>query len=465
MGLRAGTGGGSLKSRLKVTIASNLLILIGVLIIMKPYLENEADIIIQDLVSGDYALGVPTVSILFSHFIIGAVTGALESVMPALPWYMIFHYLICFAALSTITYLSPKRGETWEVRLLTFAVIIYLGLECYGLPGYVKSACVTALACFFLIFTFVTDKLDKAGYIRYSAAAVVFGVISSLISFFVFFAVFCLCAVLGVIYLLINGIGDDRKSFVRSMITGIAVAAGIVSLAAAFYYIDRLHYFHDPALSASIAYRLGYEKCLSYGIPSFKFREAELEAARDAIQRLGALDPALVDTNERLLYMSQAHLGFDPHEIFNFFRFEPDNISHVPFIYLWGFLAYIFLRYGEKKCRKAAAVSAVFGLLLIFSMRMFLVLGYYRMYTLEIIPFVWFYMLFFKDVNYRPLEASSGRKTVMMLAVDVLLIVYLSFFLFDESFPLRWNGDKVYKTELLYNEDAVFDEDQLPADE
>ena len=444
------------------SLLANLLILVGVLIFMTPCLENEADFIMEGLISGDYASGTPQVSVMFSHFLTGSLLCALERLIPVLPWYFIFHYLVCFSALSVITFLTLKRSSSWESRLLSLAVMIYMASECYALPGYVKTAAVTAVAASFMILSVITDEGSFSGgkqRIIFIIASLAMGLISSLISFFVFFAVFMLCAFLGAAYLIITRPFDDKSSAIRAIATGAAIAAGIVIIAAAFYYLDRLHYFKDPALSASIAYRLGYEKCLSFGIPSFKFREAELAAARDALQRLGALDPSLVDTNERLLYMAQARLIPEPHEVFNFLRFEPDNISHVPFIYLWSFLAYFLARYGDRKTRIAVALSIISGVLLLFVMRMFLVLGYYRMCTLEIIPFVWFFMLFFKDTHYRLEEAMAGKKTLIMLAVDAFLIVYLSFALFSDDLPFRWNYEAIYDAELLYA-DVSFDEEE-----
>ncbi|MBR1524953.1 MAG: hypothetical protein IJ641_10930 [Lachnospiraceae bacterium] len=441
-------------------ILVNALILAAFTIIMRPYLENEADIIMQELVCGDYEAGIPSSSILFSHFLIGAILSGLIRVMPFVPWYMVMHWICCFSALSVIGTISFIRSRGYTGKFLTTGVLVYLGFECYVTPGYLKTATMLSVASVYLILHMMNMESRRKLCI---VLAVITGVLASMFSFFTFVAMFIICAILSVVYLIISGAFADKKAFIRAFVTAVVTAGAIFVVAAGLYYFDRLHYFKDPSLSASIAYRLAYEKCLSYGVPYFKFRDDEIAAARDAMKRLGALDPDLVDTNERLLYMAGTKLNLTIYEIRNFIQFEPENMSHLPLIYLWGFLAYIIARYGGKKGRSAVGISSLIGIIILFMMRHYLILGYYRMYTLEIIPFIFFFMMFFGEAEYAPDIAVDEKKIKAMFAVDVAMVCYLAFFIFGDDFPVAKNT--VPQTETLYIEDdSVSQEDDMPTD-
>ena len=455
------------KSALLQAFIVNALIMALFLLIMHPYLENQADVIMQDLIYGNYEAGAPTDAVLFSSFLLADVMTGLGGLMPGLPWYLIFHCACCFFALVVITDLIFRRAAGYEAKLLMTGLCIYLGYECYVVPGYLKTACLLSIASVSLLAGFILDEAahKKACLIM----GILTGILASLTAFFVFAVFFALCAVLCLIYILAArpcssakpciaakpcssaNPGSDKKALRRRLIAGIAAAGCIYVAGAGLYYLDRLHYFSDPSLSASIAYRLGYEKCLSFGVPYFKYRDAELKAANDAVYRLGALDTELVDTNERLIYMAQARLFPTLYEIGNFFTFEPDHISHAPLLYFWGFLAYLLLRYGGKRGRTAVAVSAVSGIFTLFFMRQFLILGYYRMYTLEIMPFVFFLMLWADCIDYRPPAAGEEGSRRLLLAADVLLAVFLGFIIFGADLPVK--KDMVHETEVLYVED------------
>lgn len=430
-------------------ILINLILLTAFLLIFNPYLENQADIIMEDLICGNYAAGIPTDAVLFSNFMIAGLLIRLKALIPAAPWYMIFQWGCCFFALTVIGTLTFKGCKGFAGRYLTIGVLTYLSYECYVLPGYLKTATVLAVASVYLILVLIIGGAEHKK--TYCALAVISGILSSLTAFFVFVVIFAVCTILSLIYIILERPFSDKRSLIKGLITGAVIAAAIFILGAGLYYADRLHYFRSPELSASIAYRLGYEKCLSYGVPYFKFREDELEAAKDAIYRLGALDPDLVDTNERLLYMAGARLMPTIYEVKNFLMFEPENILRVPFIYLWGFLAYILIRYGGRKGRITAAVSAVSGILILFVMRQFLCLGYYRMYTLELMAAVYFLLLFFGDISYHPEAAADDRQARLMFAFDVVMVCLISFYMFRDDFPV--SKDAVHETEVLYLED------------
>ena len=58
------------KSALLQAFIVNALIMALFLLIMHPYLENQADVIMQDLIYGNYEAGVPTDAVLFSSFLL-----------------------------------------------------------------------------------------------------------------------------------------------------------------------------------------------------------------------------------------------------------------------------------------------------------------------------------------------------------------------------------------------------------
>ncbi len=352
--------------------------------------------------------------------------------------------------------------------------MIYLGYECYVLPGYVKTSAVLAIACVYLLLYVMTDidasrcdgvvneGCDNSFRHRVSlyVLAVVLGVLSSFVSFFMFVCMALFCVLLSAVLLIIMRVYDNRKIMLKSVGTGLFVLLITAVISAGAYYLDRLYYFGDPALTASIAYRLAYEKCLSYGIPHFKFRTEELALARDAIHRLGVLDPALVDTNERLVYMSSAHLTPSWHEVYNFFRFEKDNVTRVAFFYLYCFLSYFLIRYGGKKGRRTAVSFIIIEVLMLFVMRQLLILGYFRMYVVQIMPFICFLMPLFSEADYRLPGTEDRKKTVMMLAADVVLVAYLAFSLFGDGFPVRWSSNPIsHETNILYEESDTADTD------
>ncbi|MBQ9361561.1 MAG: hypothetical protein IJT96_11070 [Lachnospiraceae bacterium] len=447
-------------------VLGNLVILIVFLIVMEPYLENEADIIMQEIAYGETLTGISSSAVLFSHYLMGAAIAGLHAALPIIPWYFVIHYILCFLGMSCITYLTLKRSISWENRLLTIAVMAYIGYECYALPGYVKTAAVLAIACVYVLLYVMTcidgdyNREDKTGkpektgrqrLIWYASAALL-GVLSSLVSFFLFIGIAGLCTILAVTGLIIIKPYGDKKLMLKSVGMAAAVLLGTAVIAAGAYYLDRLYYFKDPTLTASIAYRLGYEKCLSYGVPYFKYRTDELDLARDAIHRLGALDPALVDTNERLIYMAGATLIPSLHEIYNFIKFEKENVSNVAFIYLYGFLSYFLIRYAGKKGRRIAIMHIIIGVIVLFVMRQFLILGYYRMYTIQIMPLVIFLMPFFAETDYKLAEMKERKKSMIMLAFDMLLVVYLAYYIGD-GFPVRWSKEPVvHEAEMLYYE-------------
>ena len=98
----------------------------------------------------------------------------------------------------------------------------------------------------------------------------------------------------------------------------------------------------------------------------------------------------------------------------------------------------------------------------LFFMRQFLILGYYRMYTLAILPFAFFLMRWVNCIEYRPPAGEDERTRRLMLTADVLLAVFLAFVIFGDDFPVK--KDMVHETEILYVEDDSTDQTDTEAE-
>ncbi|MCR5237877.1 MAG: hypothetical protein K6E34_11825 [Lachnospiraceae bacterium] len=463
MSMETAAPGGVRNYQFLFSVCTVSILLIIDLILFTPFFENRADIIMNDLIRGAYEAGTPTSAVLFSNYILAKLLIAISGISGTAPVYLIFHDVCTFAAMVTVSYLTLKRKDSITVRILTAGVMIFMSYEAFALPGYMKTTVYLALAAVYLL-----EYQTEHGFtILFTALALAYGIIAGLTSFFLFFAAYATGCIYVIIYFAISGRFTTKTEkgknagAVRGLIIAVIISGILVIVGAGLYYADRLYYFSHPELSSSIAYRTGYEKALSYGVPHTRYRDEEIQNVTDAIYRLGALDIDQVDTNERMLVLGEMRLFLSPHEIHNFFRFEPYLCLKVPMMYLLGFLLYMVWRYRKKRGGAMALGVFIVSVLTLYAARTYLCLGYDWMYTLQMLPAIMMLMLSFDEIEYeaagymtqKSSARSESRKSSIMMCVHFAVLVYLAVFLFESMAPVR--GREMTQKETLYEENET----------
>lgn len=323
----------------------NILILVLLSLISYPKYESDIDIMMQSLaygIQGD-ASGI---SLVFSNTFIGILLKGLTHVLPALPWYTIFHYACIFAALILISGIFLKENPGMLGKLVLGVFLVFSGYECYIRISYIKTSAILCVAAIYLLF-YLTEKGIESVF--WSIAVALGLLASSMVSWtgFLFtggISLLCLAS-----YICIR---EPKKLLNKQM--GIILAVSIIG-SIGVRILDNQTYKVADEWKDALRYRSAIEKVSVFGAAEYSDDFFETLGIEEG-QYNYLVNGIYVSNNQKglglLQKVSKINKELSAESILDFFRMVPIRLFRVGmffcFVLLWGF-SYFSKKKDKKK--------------------------------------------------------------------------------------------------------------------
>lgn len=406
----------------------NFIVLTLMLLLFVPHFESGVDIWMQSFVYG--ISGTHTSHLIFSNIVLGEALSFLSGLLPAVPWYIAFHYVMVFLSLTLIDYCILERNKNSTGRLLAVLITVFFGYECYVQPHYMKTAALLCAAAFFYLFC-IARRGQKPSR-RQGILFVTLFVAGSLVSFGI--SVITAAVVSAGFFLLQIAEGNGIRSLKNLWLP---LAAALV-LALGLRVTDVLMYQTNAMWREIGTMRSSLEKLWSYGIPEYDetvWADAGVSAEDYALLKSGTFVPDSFDMQETVRETALQYREFSLENLLRFFRTMPLRAFQLGMFYCWLSLL-LFLALADRQRRWAA--FAIETVLLVFA--------YLPMYFFEMHGYHWMNTAVFMGlsvVNLLPLvdlDESECRYAGAYLAL--LGLVLYTFF--SDELPTA----KTEKTEI-----------------
>lgn len=393
----------------------NVVIMALLLLLFVPHFESGVDVWMQSFAYG--ISGAHTSHLIFSNIILGEILSFLSEFFPAVPWYIVFHYIAVFLSLTLIDHCILKRNKNGTGRLLAVLITVFFGYECYVQPHYMKTAAVLYAAALFYLFC-VTQQDEKTSR-RQGLIFVLMCAVGSLVSFGM--SVITAAIITAGFFLLQIAEGKGIRSL-KKMWLPFALAF-VLSLG--LHIADVLMYQNNTLWREIGTMRSGLEKIWSYGIPEYdeEIWENSTVSAQDyALLKSGTFVPDAFDMQETVRKMVLQYKDSSPVNFLKFFRTMPLKAFQLGMFYCWLSLL-LFLTFAERRRRRAAFAIEI----------VLVILTYLPLYFLEMHGYHWVNTAVFiglSTVNLLPLadldESECRYAGVYLALLGLVLYTYFS---------------------------------------
>lgn len=242
-------------------VISNSFIFAIMVLLFTPRFQNDIDIVMQAILYG--VQGESMSRLVFSNIFLGVVLELAVSIMPAVPWYLVFHYLVTYIALVVIGYITVMRNDSIAGKTCAFVISVFAGYECYVTPSYMKTAALLCVAGVYLLFYTISIKEKK---VFMQALGVMLLVTSSMICF----SVFCIVGLIsGVGIIAVILVDREQKVYVKENIILLVV---LVLVIFGFKLVDTALYATGDEWNRTVEYSDVIEKVYGYGYPAYEER-------------------------------------------------------------------------------------------------------------------------------------------------------------------------------------------------
>ncbi len=403
---------------------SNMLIMLGILFFFRPSYAADVDYLVQVLLYGKWAGAMPMDHIVFENIILGKILRNLVQLIPVLPWYTIFQYACCFAAISFTGLIITHRNDIFSGFCIALIVMTFLGFECYGSPVYLKTAAVLVFAgCFGIITQAGKEKPDKryliTGAILIAIAGLItgytlpYGIIMATIGFVAY-----------LIYIIPKGKKLNNGINYRSVLISLATLFIAFLIVFAVETYDNHVYADDNIYVTTSIYRDDFEKIVSLGSEDFEFKNEMLVYVSEALYSHGALIPEMGYMYVRLKEITGVKLMLSPEEIVNFFNMGLGECLSRESVCILFFLIFILYRgcRGKDKSHLIRASIVVFiavvtYIVLAFVFRLEYMLGFDWMFMILMLPSMLILLTGIKDAK------PEDRREYLSYTVTVILLL------------------------------------------
>lgn len=326
------------KNEFIYTFVINVLFVLAYILMFYPRFHSDLDILMQSAVYG--VSGVVSSYILYSNILIGKLLTLLISILPNVPWYIIFHYVLIFVSLAVITYITVTRNKSLTGKVLAAVTVAFVGYECYVEPNYMKTSVLLCVcAAYLLLYAYETKAKKKV------LGVILLSVLSSMICF----SAFIIAAIIGFaivcIYCLSRECSKDWKMIIAAtLVSMIILVAGARIFDTAMYTMN----YRQKGLS----YRDSVEKTLGYGVPDYS----------EEIQEKYGLDEEHYNSISQGLFFAQGNDSLDVVKeiskekqmfswdtITKYFRTVPISLFKTGMIFYLIVLGAVSLLAGDRK--------------------------------------------------------------------------------------------------------------------
>lgn len=404
-----------INQNLSGTILVNLGVLCILLLLFCPRFGSDLDIMMQSVLYGVGENGIQGAHILFSNIIVGYLLDVLVMLLPGVPWYIIFHYLMVFAALCTITYITLQRNSNFIGKVIAVVFVIFTGYECYINPGYMKTAAILCAAAVYQLFYLLAQEKTKLFQWIWMAFCII---MSSMVSF----SIFLITGILGLIgvisYYLVTKqqVNVNKKFWV--------FWGGALLLTIGSWFFDLQIYKGNNQWAQCAEYRSTAERILGYGSMEYSEELGEKYDVTEAEYQL-LQKGIFVNTDEEKLDLvrdiSNENKEFNWHTISRYFKVVPIRFFKMGMFYCWLMLLFM-LGMSRERGKKLTVAIAILALLITY-----LVLYICNAWENQWISFIVFLPLsMMMLMSYRDMQLEEGENICVYIAV-MGLVLYSTF--------------------------------------
>ena len=386
------TGLSSKNKKLRQALLLNIIVLFVLVLLFYPRFQSKADIMMQSILYG-VANKKASSHLLFSNVLIGYLLKGLVSVLPHCPWYTIFHYFCAFLALWGISYVTMKQNKGYMGIVIAAVVEIFLGYECYIMPGYIRTAALLSAAGGYLIFYYIRQENRK-----FSAAIAGIGlcILGSMVSF----RVFAIATAIGILLFMINYMILGQQ-WGRLKQYGVLMLI-VLGISGVLFGVDRYTYYSEDYLTDASEYRNSIEQILGYGSPDYKEEygsELDLNKKGYALLVNGIFVPKQDQDLDRLQYVSQDVFDISFSKVNRFFKEIPIGLFKTGMFYCCLILGSMLI-FSQKTYWKYVVINAVVVMnLALLSLFLWVGIGYSWVYAIVFYPICIFMLMGIRDIH------------------------------------------------------------------
>lgn len=407
----------------------NIIVLFVLVLLFYPRFQSKADIMMQSILYG-VANKKASSHLLFSNVLIGYLLKGLVSVLPHCPWYTIFHYFCAFLALWGISYVTMKQNKGYMGIVIAAVVEIFLGYECYIMPGYIRTAALLSAAGGYLIFYYIRQENRK-----FSAAIAGIGlcILGSMVSF----RVFAIGTAIGILLFMINYMILGQQ-WGRLKQYGVLMLI-VLGISGVLFGVDRYTYYSEDYLTDASEYRNSIEQILGYGYPDYQEEygsELDLSEKEYTLLVNGIFAPKQNKDLNKLQYISQDVFGISFSKVNSFFKEIPIGLFKTGMFYCCLILGSILI-FSTKPYWKYVVVNAFVVMnLALLSLFLWVRIGYSWVYSIVFYPVCIFMLMGMQDIHKIKLQH---------LAVAFVLASLVLYHLFSSTIVGSVNEDSIAK--------------------
>lgn len=360
------------KKYIKSSITMNVVIFIIINLLFYSTYESQIDEMVLAVLCG--TVGFRTAYVLYSNVVLGKIWTILLSFFPRINWYMISLTVLVFIALSAISYIAMKRLNNRIGIILSFVFVVFIGYECYILPGSMKTSAVLIVAMFLVFVDGIELYLDRGEgrtiTNKMRTGIIVFLAISaSLISFTTFLislinGLVCL-GIYGIFKFRKNGLKGSKEEIVKKALIRytVSLTAGIMAVVLFFLAVDCVSY-HVTGQENALKYRSAILHMYGFGMGEYDESYQE-EYGIDITEYTTIKSGSFGVTSEegwRILDKLSKERKLSFISFLTYFRTIPIMLFKYRIFYL--FIIMLFLLFFTKTERKAELIWVETGLLL-----------------------------------------------------------------------------------------------------
>lgn len=136
--------GNNKKNNLAISTMINAIFLALIILFCDMKYEVSDDFIVDTILSGAYGNGYDE-HLLFSNILYGYFLKFLYQLIPVVSWYFVGQIVICFCALTAVTYVILEKNNLYMGLLVSLVFVSFFSDDLYILVQFTKTA--TAAAC------------------------------------------------------------------------------------------------------------------------------------------------------------------------------------------------------------------------------------------------------------------------------------------------------------------------------
>ena len=368
----------------------NIIVLFVLVLLFYPRFQSKADIMMQSILYG-VANQKASSHLLFSNILIGYLLKGLVSVLPHCPWYTIFHYFCAFLALWGISYVTMKQNKGYMGIVIAAVVEIFLGYECYIMPGYIRTAALLSAAGGYLIFYYIRQESRKFSIAIAGAGLCILG---SMVSFRVF-AIGTAILLFLINYMILGQVWGRLKRYGMLILIVMVVSGGL-------FFVDRYTYHSQDYLADASEYRNSIEQILGYGYPDYQEEygsELDLSEKEYTLLVNGIFAPKQNEDLNKLQYISQDVFGISFSKVNSFFKEIPIGLFKTGMFYCCLISGSILI-FSQKTYWKYVVINAVVVMnLALLSLFLWVGIGYSWVYAIVFYPVCIFMLMGIRDIH------------------------------------------------------------------